>query len=295
MELRGLLATPMRSWPGSRSPTNGARSGPVAGEWLGHPDRDEVWHEVSYLERVDRVAMPVLQVAGWFDLFVDSGLRSFARMRAEGEHKARTEQRLIIGPWDHLNKEGMYHERDFGRMAASYAADLAGAHVRFFDRHLRDNADTDIGASPVRIFVMGIDQWRDEAGLAAARHHLRGLPPRAPTTRSRPSCTSTDGAETFLYDPADPVPTLGGRIILPVPVGTGPVDQRPVEERADVLCFTTPVLDQPVEVTGHVSLVLYASSSALDTDFTGKLVDVFPDGRALYLTDGILRARYRHR
>jgi putative CocE/NonD family hydrolase len=73
----------------------------------------------------------------------------------------------------------------------------------------------------------------------------------------------------------------------------GPVDQRQAESREDVLCYTTPVLDRPVEVTGHMSLTLFVSSSAPDTDFTGKLVDVFPDGRALYLTDGILRARYR--
>ena len=246
------------------------------------------------LDHLDRVEVPALHVAGWFDLFVDNAPRTFARMKADGgSDKARTEQRLIIGPWDHLNQEGIYHDRDFGRMAISHAADLAGAHVRFFDRHLRGNADTDVGASPVRIFVMGIDEWRDEADwplpdTTYLDHHLGA----DGTLTTEPP--STDGTETYDYDPADPVPTLGGRLILPVPVGTGPVDQRPVEERADVLCFTTPVLDQPVEVTGHVSLVLFASTSALDTDFTGKLVDVFPDGRALYLTDGILRARYRH-
>jgi putative CocE/NonD family hydrolase len=74
----------------------------------------------------------------------------------------------------------------------------------------------------------------------------------------------------------------------------GPVDQRPVEDRDDVLCFTSPALTEPLEVTGHVKLTLFASSSAPDTDFTGKLVDVFPDGRAIFLTDGIIRARYRN-
>ena len=74
----------------------------------------------------------------------------------------------------------------------------------------------------------------------------------------------------------------------------GAVDQRPAEARDDVLCFTSEVLTEPLEVTGHVSLTLFASSSAPDTDFTGKLVDVFPDGRAIFLTDGILRARYRN-
>src|SRR6202012_3710710 len=102
-------------------------------------------------------------------------------------------------------------------------------------------------------------------------------------------------ADTFLYDPRRPVPSLGGRGMLPsTATAAGPVDQRPVEARDDVLCFTSPALTEPLEVTGHVSLTLYVSSSALDTDFTGKLVDVFPDGRAIFLTDGIIRARFRH-
>jgi putative CocE/NonD family hydrolase len=107
-----------------------------------------------------------------------------------------------------------------------------------------------------------------------------------------PRETATD---TYLYDPLRPVPTLGGRVMLPTTANAaGPVDQRPVETRDDVLCFTTDVLTDPVEVTGHVSVTLHVSSSAPDTDFTGKLVDVFPDGRAIFLTDGILRVRYRN-
>jgi uncharacterized protein len=269
------------------------KTAPWLAEWLAHPERDEVWQEQSVLDRLDRVEVPALHVAGWFDLFVDNAPRTFARMKAEGgSERARTEQRLIIGPWDHLNQEGVYHDRNFGPTAAAYASDLSGAHLRFYDRHLRGNEAADVGAAPVRIFVMGIDQWRDEddwplPDTQYIDHHLGA---EGALTTEPPSA---DGSDVYQYDPADPVPTLGGRDIQPVPVGTGPVDQRPVEERRDVLCFTTPVLDDPVEVTGHVSLVLHASSSALDTDFTGKLVDVFPDGRALYLTDGILRARYR--
>ena len=295
IELSGLMAdadAQMARLPIADQPAL-EKTAPWLAEWLAHPERDEMWQEMAEIDRLDRVEVPALHVAGWFDLFVDNAPRTFARMKAEGgSDKARTEQRLIIGPWDHLNQEGIYHDRDFGRTAISHAADLAGAHIRFFDRHLRGNADTDVGASPVRIFVMGIDEWRDEQDwplpdTTYVDHHL-GVDG---TLATEPP--ATDASEAYQYDPADPVPTLGGRLILPVPVGTGPVDQRPVEERADVLCFTSPVLDESVEVTGHVSLVLHASSSALDTDFTGKLVDVFPDGRALYLTDGILRARYR--
>jgi uncharacterized protein len=107
---------------------------------------------------------------------------------------------------------------------------------------------------------------------------------------------SDEPEDVYLYDPRNPVPTRGGATFLPglqVGANAGPRDQRYVEQRPDILCYTSEPLDQPLEVTGPVSLVLYASSSALDTDFTGKLVDVAPDGRATTLTDGILRARYR--
>jgi putative CocE/NonD family hydrolase len=100
-----------------------------------------------------------------------------------------------------------------------------------------------------------------------------------------------DGALTYRYDPLDPVPTVGGNTLA---AGAGPRDQRPVEARADVLCFTGPVLADPLEVTGHVSLTLFVASSAVDTDFMGKLVDVHPDGTAINLCEGMLRCRYRN-
>jgi putative CocE/NonD family hydrolase len=157
--------------------------------------------------------------------------------------------------------------------------------------------------APVQIFVMGVDQWRDERDwpLPDTRHtdlFLSG-PGRANTAGGDGLLSTAhpdvEHRETFLYDPNRPVPTLGGRVLRPAAAnGAGPVDQRPVETRDDVLCVTTPVLHHPIEVTGHVSLVLHIASSATDTDYTAKLVDVFPDGRAIILTEGILRARYRN-
>jgi uncharacterized protein len=151
--------------------------------------------------------------------------------------------------------------------------------------------------------VMGIDQWRDEQDWPLpdtqyTAYYLDGAG-QANTSAGdgvlRTDPPSAAAADTYQYDPAQPAPSLGGRIMLPAAInGAGPADQRPVETRQDVLCFTTPVLNEPVEVTGYVSLILRVASSARDTDFTGKLVDVFPDGRAIYLTDGILRARYRN-
>jgi len=150
---------------------------------------------------------------------------------------------------------------------------------------------------------MGIDQWREEQDwplpdTTYVPYYLHGSGRANTAAGDGELCTEAPeqtAADTFLYDPRRPVPTLGGRVMLPTTANAaGAVDQRPAEARDDVLCFTSPVLTEPLEVTGHVSLTLYASSSAPDTDFTGKLVDVFPDGRAIYLTDGIVRARYRN-
>ena len=277
---------------------------------LAHPTRDEFWSGLSIADRFEDITVPALNIGGWFDIFVSNTARTFTELkRRGGSAEAREGQRLIIGPWDHLNSTGVYPDRKFGLMADALYADLTGAHQRFFDRWLRGRADAQAGSAPVRIFVMGLDQWRDEqdwplpdtsyidyylhssgrANTAGGDGELRAEAP------VKGDGEVGGGADTYLYDPLRPVPTLGGRVMMPSTANAaGPVDQRRVESREDVLCYSTPVLDRPVEVTGHVSLTLFVCSSALDTDFTGKLVDVFPDGRAIFLTDGILRARYRN-
>ncbi len=302
MELAGMLGDlepRLAAMPTGDQP---ALAGSWYPEWVRHADRDEFWQDLSVVDHLDRVTVPALNVGGWFDIFAGSTARTFARMREEaGSAEAREGQRLIMGPWDHLSYTGAYHDRQFGLMADVLAADLTGAHIAFFDRWLRGRTDALDGSAPVRIFVMGLDQWRDEEDwpLPDTRYtdYFLGGSGRANTANGDGVLTETPGPEatdTFTYDPADPVPSVGGRMVLPSSLNAvGPVDQREVEARDDVLCFTTPVLEGPVEVTGHVSLELHVASSALDTDFTGKLVDVFPDGRAIYLTDGILRARYR--
>jgi len=306
MELAGMIADPqphLAALPISTQPLLNKHS-PWWSQWLSHPSRDTFWQDLAVAERLDQVITPALNVGGWFDLFVDSTTRTFTRMRAEaGSDEARAGQRLIIGPWDHLSQDGVYHDRQFGLSANGMAADLTGAHIKFFDRWLRGRTGALDETAPVRIFVMGIDQWRDEQDWPLpdtqyTAYYLDGAGQANTSTGDgvlRTDPPSAAAADTYQYDPAQPAPSLGGRIMLPAAInGAGPADQRPVETRQDVLCFTTPVLNEPVEVTGHVSLILHVASSARDTDFTGKLVDVFPDGRAIYLTDGILRARYRN-
>ncbi|WP_252342203.1 CocE/NonD family hydrolase [Rhodococcus sp. 14-2483-1-2] len=272
-------------------------------EFLDHADRDDYWQSISVSDDYGTVTAPALNVGGWFDIFASANTRAYTRMKtAGGSSEAREGQRLIMGPWDHLSYDGVYHDRQFGITASAAASNLPSAYIGFFDRWLRGNQNAPAPFAPVRIFVMGIDQWRDEqdwplpdtryveyflssgghANTAAGNGRLDTVP------------VSADLSDTFTYDPLDPVPSVGGRLLLPVALNAaGPVDQQSVEARDDVLCYTTGVLDKPVEVTGEISLVLHIASSAVDTDFTGKLVDVFPDGRAIYLTDGILRTRYR--
>jgi len=271
-------------------------------DWLAHPDRDEYWQDMSVTDRADTVLAPSLNIGGWFDIFAGSTTRAYTQMKAEaGSPQARAGQRLIMGPWDHMNTSGVYANRQFP-LADVESADLTGVHVAYFDHWLQDDPVALVGRAPVRIFVMGIDQWRDEADwpLPDTKYVDYYLDSAGSANTAggdgilsldRPSAEVVD---RYTYDPARPVPTVGGRVLSPPLGDAGPADQSVVEARDDVLCFTTPVLDDAVEVTGTISLTLHVATSAKDTDFTGKLVDVYPDGRALYLTDGILRTRYRN-
>jgi uncharacterized protein len=271
---------------------------------LAHPARDTFWQDLSVADRFEDITVPALNIGGWFDIFVSNTARTFTELRKRGgSAEAREGQRLIIGPWDHLNSTGVYPDRKFGLMADALYNDLTGAHQRFFDRWVRGREGAMAGDAPVRIFVMGIDQWRDEQDWplpdTTYTDYFLDSSGRANTDDGdgelRQEAPGAEGADRYLYDPRRPVPTLGGRVMSPSTANAaGPVDQRKAEARDDVLCYSTAVLERPVEVTGHVSLTLFVSSSAVDTDFTGKLVDVFPDGRAIFLTDGILRARYRN-
>lgn len=271
--------------------------------WLEHPDYDEFWSAMNTSADFAGVTAPALSIGGWYDFMIDSTLRGYRGMRDEGgSAAARGGQRLIVGPWTHGAQTGAYLDRQFGPAANILGFDMSKEHVAFFDRWLRGIEEEDPPA-PVRIFVMGADVWRDEqdwplpdtryddyflssAGTANTADGDGVLGPIAPARAAN---------DVYLYDPRRPVPSLGGQLGRPSERNeAGPVDQRPVEARADVLCYTTPVLEQPIEVTGHVELVLHVSSSAVDTDFTAKLVDVHPDGRAIILTEGIRRARYRN-
>jgi uncharacterized protein len=219
-----------------------------------------------------------------------------------GTETARRNQRLIIGPWTHGNFSGSFPEREFGKGSSAAAIDLPGIHLRWFDRWLKGVENGIDREPPVMIFVMGVDEWRNEADWPLPdtqyRPYYLHSPGQANTLHGNGALSTelpgTEPSDVYLYNPMRPVPTVGGQVILPGGNAMGPRDQREVELRDDVLVYSTPVLEQAVEVTGPIELRLFISSSAPDTDFTGKLVDVYPDGRAMILTEGILRARYRN-
>ena len=271
---------------------------PYVRDWLAHPSYDDYWRAAAPCEHYAKITTPALNFGGWYDLFLGGTLANYTAM------KDRAPQKLVIGPWVHGYNGGVYPARNFGLMAHDGVADVTAMQIRWFDHFLKGEANGVLDEAPVKIFVMGPDVWREEAdwplpdtdwqqwylhsaGSAGTKAEDGVLSRRAP---------EQEDPDSYLYDPRDPVPTVGGASFLPglfVAANAGPRDQRELEQRADVLCYTSAVLERDLEVTGPVRLVLYVCSSALDTDFTGKLVDVHPDGTALVLTDGILRARYR--
>ena len=269
-------------------------------DWLAHSTADDYWRASSPQAGYENIHVPALNTSGWYDIFLWSTFQNYLGMKQRGGSEvARKNQRLIIGPWSHINFSGNFPERDFGEGSSSAAIDLPGIHLRWFECWLK-GVEEKSAEAPVTIFVMGIDEWRTESDWPL------------PDTQYRPFYLHSEGqantlhngslsekrpgdepSDVYRYDPLNPVPTVGGQVILPGDNAIGPRDQREVEMREDVLVYSTPPLEQPLEVTGPIELCLFVSSSALDTDFTGKLVDVFPDGRAIILTEGILRTRYR--
>jgi uncharacterized protein len=232
---------------------------------------------------------------------MDGGVENFVGMRQKGgSEAARKGQRLVIGPWIHLPWERKVGEVDFGPEAANPIDQL---QLRWFDHWLK-GADNGVDREPpVRVFVMGANKWREAAdwpipGTRFTTYYLRSR--GAANTRfgngslSPEPPAGDEAPDRYRYDPANPVPSRGGHSCCTSDVApVGPFDQAEVEERADVLVYSTPPLERPVEVTGPITVTLHAATSAPDTDFTAKLVDVHPDGRAINLNNGIVRARFR--
>lgn len=275
---------------------------PAWDHWLTHPDRDEYWRPISIADRYDRIKVPALHIAGWFDLFLRGTVANYRGMSA-AVGDADTRQHLIIGPWAHAVPHDALGEVYFAADAAAAALDMTAVQLDWFSTFLKADAPARSAEAPVKVFVMGSNRWRAEATwppqrAVTTRLYLVPAPDgAAPGSLQRELPGDDERAAEFVFDPADPVPTAGGATFLPgayVGLHAGPRDQRTVEARPDVLSYTTAPLEHDLEIGGAVNVVLHARTSATDTDWTAKLVEVHPDGRALSICDGIVRARYRH-
>jgi putative CocE/NonD family hydrolase len=266
--------------------------GDAVRDWLRHPDQDP-W---KLDEGCSRIEVPNLDVVGWHD-HCNGDLLMYRTMVERGAtERARRGQRIVIGPWSHSPRDvRRYGEIDFGPEAV---VNVAALEIRWFDHWLKGKPNGVDTEAPIRLFVMGANRWRDE-------HEW-------PLRRARPFALYLDGSgrangpagdgrlvaassppgrpaeDHYRYDPRDPVPSLHGPALYAIPT-----DQRLLAARPDILVYQTEPLEEDLEVTGNPEVELFAASTAPDTDFFARLVDVAPEGQARDVALGMVRARYR--
>lgn len=263
---------------------------------VAHPTPDEYWQRLvcPYAD----VDIPVFHVGGWYDIFINNTLNDFVGIQEKGN----TQQKVLIGPWVHAAINSYVGDVDFGVQASGLYLVPDELQLRWFDYWLKgvDNGVSE--EAPIRLFVMGENVWRDENEWPLARtqytpyylHSGGAANSRHGDGSLSPEPAGQEAVDSFVYDPRHPVPTRGGGLCCwQAALAPGAFDQREIEDRPDVLVYTTAPLGEDVEVTGPIEVHLWATTSAPDTDFTAKLVDVGPCGYARNVQDGIVRARYR--
>jgi uncharacterized protein len=258
--------------------------------WLRAPHRDP-WR---LLDGCPGISVPNLDIVGWFDHCNDSIELHQAMRRVGQTETARNGQRLIIGPWNHPGHgQTNVGSVDFGKSAAM---DIVHTEIRWFDYWLKGRTNGVNRDAPVRIFVMGANQWRDEQEWPPlrAKSHTLYLDSAGEANTPKGNGRLVDQAPTtardrYRYDPNDPVPTLWNESMF-----TLPADQAPLAMRRDILVYQSEPLAAPVEVTGYPEVILHAASSAPDTDFFARLIDAAPDGTNRDIASGMVRARYRN-
>jgi len=257
-------------------------------DWLAHPSYDAYWEPLNLEARADEMVVPALNIGGWYDVFLRSTIGSYRTMTEEAaSEEARRHQRMLIGPWPHgWNRSTRTGGIDFG---AESLIDVAPLFLSWFDHWLKDGPAPD--GAPIRLFVMGENRWREENEWPLARTDFQRWYLHGDGQLAADAPTAEKATQSYRYDPADPVPTLGGNIMDPAL--RGPFDQAPLDERTDILRFLSQPFAEATEITGPIRAVLYAASDAPDTDFMVKLNVVKADGRAFNLVDGVIRARYR--
>lgn len=237
----------------------------------------------------DQVAVPVLLVGGWYDFYAARMVDQFHRLRTHSADAVRDEHRLVMGPWTHDTAGPIQGELNLG-LAALGLDVVQPAMLSFYDKHLKGHAAV---RAPVRYLVPGETCWHEAESWPPAGASTRTWYLRAGGELSAAAPVDDEPPDHYRYDPADPVRTLGGRIAGNMTGPAGPRDQHLLTERADVLRYETAPLEAPLVLAGHAVVHVHASTSAVDTDFVARLVDVHPDGRAMLVTSALARARHR--
>ena len=250
------------------------------------------WKGMNSVAHAHQVNTPGVYWGGWYDIFGQGTIDSFQAVHNRGGPRARGKCRLVVGPWAH----GKLVELQYPANAKSPSGVKSLDAMAFFDYHLRGLPNGIDKEKAVHYYVMGdptdpkapgnfwrvTDNWPPDATKRKFYFHTPGhLSTTAPQGEAKRS---------YSYDPAKPVPTIGGQNMI---IDRGPMDQRKIESRDDVLVFSSDILKEPIEVTGRIRSTLFVASNCPDTDFTVKLCDVYPDGRSMIVSDGILRARFR--
>jgi uncharacterized protein len=303
----GQDVLPLTNYPLYNLPTPGAANTTTPAlaqyflDWLAHPNYDDYWKRLSIEAHYADIRVPALHIAAWYDIFLGGSLRNYTGLKSlAATEDALKGQQLLVTIGGHAGGGRKIGDVDFGPEAAKFSETETTLH--WYEFLFKGEQNEFASGKPVKIFVMGLNQWRDEDDWPLARAkstkyylHSQGA---ANSSKGNGALSTTapasEPADKFTYDPGKPVPTIGGPLCCdPLHLAPGPKEQRTLEERDDVLIYSTAPLDHDLEVTGPVRLEFFGSSSAIDTDFNAKLVDVSPDGTAINLTEGILRAKYR--
>jgi putative CocE/NonD family hydrolase len=286
----GYDALPLTQLPDPDNLTPFVRGGFARGA------EDEGWDYLNIDGKYDRIEAPTFHIGGWYDCFIGETLRQYEAMKERAKAVGMRPPRLLVGPWTHGEFGSTIGDLDFGIGSSgaflNYRGDLTEAQLRWFDATLKGEEGPLEERPPVEVFVMGENRWRGYEewpvpGAHEERWHLHG---GARLAREEPGRSEPD---EYDYDPGDPVPTVGGAILMAPIYRPGARDQREVEDRPDVLVYTSEVLREDYTALGPVHATVFAATSAPDTDFVVRLVDVYPDGRAIGVTDGVIRASER--
>jgi len=256
---------------------------------------DSGYDRINLASRYDSVRVPICHLGGWNDIFVQGQINAFKNIQQVGRDMARGNQKLIIGPWVHDLTDQTIGQLTFPKASIYNFFPLM---IHWFDYWLRDIDNEVARMENVQVYLMGSadltegpgnrwvesNEWPPESNKIPFYLHENGiLSLQVPSDDELP--------DTYIYDPTKPVPTLGGRNMN---ISNGPNDQSEIESRSDVLVYTSEPLEDSLTIVGEVTVSLYAASDAIDTDFTAKICDVYPDGRSMLIADGIIRARHRN-